>query len=404
MDKQAFAYSIVSLSDEALRMLLSLLEKASVIELLAGKISHTLEREMARVSGWSRNELVFKTLIRFNEMIHNRSVSYSNRDELTSNGQEITAAALETVKRIDKEFVGETLLDLFVYEGEKIEEIRHLNPDIPSELVPLPRVVAVYVQELVEKQGGLPTLSNQRLREKLLPFLIYCLFLWDEKVGEEDADERLLSFLQYWQEKRGVYDHLRAKYDEHAYAVELEERLLEQKTSNMKVLQKQLDQIVEEKDNIRETLSQRFPYDVHKMHGIFEGKAGVMLQRMHELMDRRAESVATEAGEGLLRSLWHKIDTSISEAQIEREIKRLSVKMIDEMTGLKQDITRLPVYYMDRVKQIHDCDTKIQEIRRWRYQLEQETEAHKDTIQHHMAHRATLEQQIKQWEKEWLFV
>ena len=403
MDKQALAYPIVSLSDEALRMLFSLLEKASMIEVLAGKISHTLEREVARISGLSRNELLFRTLIRFNEMIHSRSVSYSNRDELTSNIQEITVAALEIVKRSDKQFVGETLLDLFVYEGEKIEEIRHLNPNIPGELVPTPSVVAAYIQELVEKQGRMPALSNQRLRETLLPFSIYCLFLWDEKIREEEADDRLLQFLHYWQEKKGIYDHLRSKYNEHAYAIELEERLLEQKTSNMKVLQKQLDQLVEEKESIRDTLTQRFPYDAHKMNGVFEGKAGVMMQRMYELMARQEQAATAESGEGLLRSLWHKIDTSISEAQTEREIKRLSAKMIDEMTALKKDIMRLPVYYMDRVKQIHDCDAKIQEIRRWRYQLEQETEAHKDTIQHHTAHRATLEQQIKQWKKEWMF-
>lgn len=403
MDKQALVYPIVSLSDEALRVLLSLLEKASVLELLAGKISSKLEKEVARMSGLPRNELLFKTLIRFNEMIHNRSISYNSRDELIDNIKEITDAALATVARTEKEFAGETLLDLFVYEGDKVEEIRHHNPDIPKELVPIPRIVALYVQELMDKQGSLPALSNQRLREKLLPFLLYCLFLWAEKVEEVEADERLLRFLQYWQEKKGIYDHLCVKYEEHAYAIELEERLLEQKNSNMKVLQKQLDQIVEEKESIREALSQRLPYDIHKMNGIFEGKAGVMLQRMYELLARQEQVAATEAREGILRSLWHKIDTSISEAQTEREMKRLSGKIVDEMVALKKDITLLPVYYMDRVKQIHDCDAKIQEIRRWRYQLEQETEAHKDTIQHHEAHRATLNQQIKQWQKEWRF-
>ncbi|AMA73718.1 hypothetical protein SAMN04489735_1004155 [Aneurinibacillus thermoaerophilus] len=402
MEKQAFAKALVSLSDTVARLLFALMDKSNVLELLSGKLSLTIEREAARASGWSRNELLLKLLIRLNQAVHNEKLSYITKEDFVQNTNFIVQQAIEELSKSDKEFQGETLLDLLVYEGEKIETIRREGEGIQETLCPDAQSIAIYVQRLLEPTGKtLPAFSAQRLREKLLPFALYVVFLWNEQLTSEETEARIQSFLRYWQEKKGIYDHLQKKMSEHTYAIELEERLLEQKTSNMKVLQRQLDQIAEERENIKAALMNRIPHDIQKFEGIFGGKAKVVWNRMVELAERREEEKDdAQEEEGLLRSLWHRIDTSISDAQMERETKRLAAKLVEEMVAMKKDIIRLPVYYMDRIKQIHDCDGKIQEIRRWRYQLEQEVEKHREKIQHHKVHRSTLEQQMKQWEKE----
>ncbi|GEN35407.1 hypothetical protein [Aneurinibacillus danicus] len=405
MEKQAFVNALVSLPDPAARLLFALLDKSSMLELLSGKLSLTLEREVARASGWSRNELLLKLLIRLNQTIHNEKITYITKEDVIQNTGLLVDRAIAVLTKTEKEFSGETLLDLLVYEGDKIESMRRSDEVLKEPLRPDAQSTALYIQQLFEPSAKtLSTFSAQRLRERMLPFVIYALFLWNEKLTVEETEERICSFLRYWQEKRGIYDHLQAKMKEHTYAIELEDRLLEQKTGNMKVLQRQLDQIAEERDNIKTALIHRLPHDIRKFEGIFEGKAKTVWNRMVELQARRAEAEETEEEEeGLLRSLWNRIDTSISDAQTERETKRLAVRLVDEMVAMKKNIIQLPVYYMDRIKQIHDCDSKIQEIRRWRYQLEQEVEKHKEKIQHHKVHRTTLEQQIKQWEKELFF-
>jgi hypothetical protein len=405
MEKQAFVNALVSLPDPAARLLFALLDKSSMLELLSGKLSLTLEREVARASGWSRNELLLKLLIRLNQTIHNEKITYITKEDVIQNTGLLVDRAIAVLTKTEKEFSGETLLDLLVYEGDKIESMRRSDEVLKEPLRPDAQSTALYIQQLFEPSAKtLSTFSAQRLRERMLPFVIYALFLWNEKLTVEETEERICSFLRYWQEKRGIYDHLQAKMKEHTYAIELEDRLLEQKTGNMKVLQRQLDQIAEERDNIKTALIHRLPHDIRKFEGIFEGKAKTVWSRMVELQARRAEAEETEEEEeGLLRSLWNRIDTSISDAQTERETKRLAVRLVDEMVAMKKNIIQLPVYYMDRIKQIHDCDSKIQEIRRWRYQLEQEVEKHKEKIQHHKVHRTTLEQQIKQWEKELFF-
>lgn len=405
MEKQAFVNTLVTLPDSAARLLFALLDKSNILELLSGKLSLTLEREAARASGWSRNELLLKLLIRLNQTAHNEKMMYITKEDLIENTGLIISHAITTLTKIEKEFQGETLLDLLVYEGDKIENIRIADEEHKQSLRPEAQSLASYMQRLFEPSGKtLSAFSAQRLRERMLPFVIYAMFLWNEEVAEQEVEERIRSFLKYWQEKKGIYDHLQVKMKEHTYAIELEERLLEQKTGNMKVLQRQLDQMADEKENIKTAIIHRLPHDIYKFDGIFEGKAKTVLNRIAELQERRAEAEEAEEGEeGLLRSLWNRIDTSISDAQAERETKRLTAKLVDEMVAMKKNIIHLPVYYMDRIKQIHDCDSKIQEIRRWRYQLEQEVEKHKEKIQHHKVHRATLDQQMKQWEKELFF-
>jgi hypothetical protein len=403
MEKLAFVNAFVSLPDSAARLLFALLDKSNILDLLSGKLGVTLERESARVSGWSRNELLLKLLIRLNQTFHNEKLVYITKEDLIQNTDLIISHAISTLAKMEKEFQGETLLDLLVYQGDKIENIRRTGEGILEPLRLDAKSIAVYVQRLFEPSSKtLSAFSAQRLRERMLPFVIYMLFLWNEELSVEETEERIHSLLRYWQEKKGIYDHLQAKMDEHTYTIELEDRLLEQKTGNIKVLQRQLDQIVEERENIKMALIHRLPHDIYKFEGIFEGKAKTVWNRMIELQERRAEEVEDNE-EGLLRSLWNRIDTSISDAHVERENRRLAVKLIDEMIAMKKNIVQLPIYYMDRIKQIHDCDSKIQEIRRWRYQLEQEVEQHKEKIQHHKVHRTTLEQQMKQWEKELFF-
>jgi hypothetical protein len=403
VEKQAFANAFVSLPDSAARLLYALLEKSNPLDLLSGKFSLTLERETARISGWSRNELLLKLLLRLNQAIHTEKVAYITKEDLIQNLDSIVRYTVDMLTKTEKEFQGETLLDVLVYEGDKIENIRHRDGETLEQLRPDARILALYVERIIEPtRHTLSTFSVQRMREKMLSFVLYALFLWNEECTAEETELRIQDFLKYWQEKKGIYDHLQNKIKEHTYAIELEERLLEQKKGNMKVLQRQLDQISEEREHIKQALTQRVPYDVHKFAGIFEGKPKVLWNRLQELRESRGEEEAedTDREEGLLRSLWNRIDTSLSDAQTEREMKRLAAKLVEEMIAMKKQIIHLPVYYMDRIQQIHDCDSKIGEIRRWRYQLEQEVEQHKDVIQHHKVHRATLEQQSRQWEKE----
>ncbi|MFT9847359.1 coiled-coil domain-containing 22 family protein [Aneurinibacillus sp. REN35] len=406
MEKQAVVNALVSLPDGAARLLFALLDKSNILDLISGKLGGTLEREAARASGWSRNEVLLKLLIRLNQTIHNEKIMYITKEDLIQNMSQVVGQALATLSKNEKEFQGEALLDLLMYEGDRIENARREgNLEVP--LRPDAGCIALYMQQFFEPSSKtLAAFSAQRLRERMLPFVIYMLFLWNEALTAEDTEERIGSFLRYWQEKKGIYDHLRNKMQEHAHAIELEDRLLEQKTGNMKVLQRQLDQIAEERENIKTALIHRLPHDVHKFDGVFEGKAKTVRNRMIELQEQWEdvhESREEEREDGLLRSLWNRIDTSISGAHTEREMKRLSGKLVDEMVAMKKDIIQLPVYYMDRIKQIHDCDSKIHEIRRWRYQLEQEVEKHKEKIQHHKVHRGTLDQQMKQWEKELFF-
>ncbi|WP_047154234.1 hypothetical protein [Aneurinibacillus tyrosinisolvens] len=399
MEKQAFVNSMASLPDPALRLVVAMMGKANVIELLSGKLAATFEREAAALTSRSRNDLILALLLKFNRMIHNEKVMYTTKEDLVHNTLTIVNKAIQELEKAEKEFQGDTLFDLFVYEGEKVEQVRHEEKEI--ELQANPELLAIYLQRLYEPDlGMLPVISNQRLRERILPFALYCIFLWGKTGDVDKTEEAVQEFLNFWQEKKGIYDHMKQKMDEHTYSIELEERLLEQKQGNIKVLQKQLDQIADEREQAKLALGRRLPQDINKFQGVFEGKAKLLLTRLGKLEEKK-QTGEGEAEEGLLRMLWHRIDSTITDAQAEKESKRLALKLVDEMIAMKREITTLPLYYMDRIKTIHDFDSKIQEIRRWRYQLDQEVQAHKDTIAHHKTHRGTLEQQLKNWEKEY---
>ncbi|WP_027417308.1 hypothetical protein [Aneurinibacillus terranovensis] len=402
MRKQVFAESLILLPDCTLRLLNALLEKVNAIELYTGKLPASLEKESARLNGLSHEELVLKLLIWLNQLVQIEKLMYFSREDFINNTTSVIEKTVELLARNEKDFQGENLLDLLVYQNEKAEKIREQGKAGESRgaLIPEPRSLGMFLHYSLEGSGAvLRSLSNQRLREQILPFIVYCVFQWSEEKSEEDVEKAIGRFVSFWLEKKGVYDHLQKKLQDHTYKIELEERLLEQKQSNSKVLQKQLDQIVDEKEKIRAVLIQRLPHDVHKLHGVLQGKAGTILDKLLDLIESKQEIPETEEkDEGLLRSLWNKIDSSIADHSTDREIKRLSSKLTDEMLG--KDITQLPVYYMDRIKMIYDSDSKIQEIRRWRYQLDQEIEAHKDNIKHYRAHRATIEQQAKLIENE----
>jgi hypothetical protein len=399
MRKQVFAESIVLLPGPALRLLCALLERVSALELYSGKLTASLEKDAARLSGLSDEELLISFLLKLNAIILNDRVSYLTREDLIANTTQLVDKAIALLSRDEKNFQGDYLIDLLVYMNEKTEKAKEKqDEDNVKPLEPEAGTLVSYLRSLIEGSAAvIKSISNQRLREQIYPFVIYCIVQWyDESL---DAEERISRFLAFWNERKGIYDHLEQKLKEHAYKIDLEERLLEQKQGNIKTLQKQLDQIVDEKEKVRNALIQRIPHDVHKLEGTLGDKGNRLLANIAELEGRKPKGTEAEA-EGILRSLWNKIDASISDHSRDKEIKKVSAKLVDEMMELKKDISQLPVFYMDRIKLIYDCDSKIQEIRRWRYQLDQEADAHKDTIQHHRSHSSTIEQQMRNIEYE----
>ncbi|WP_286885165.1 hypothetical protein, partial [Aneurinibacillus sp. UBA3580] len=191
MEKQAFVNALVSLPDPAARLLFALLDKSSMLELLSGKLSLTLEREVARASGWSRNELLLKLLIRLNQTIHNEKITYITKEDVIQNTGLLVDRAIAVLTKTEKEFSGETLLDLLVYEGDKIESMRRSDEVLKEPLRPDAQSTALYIQQLFEPSAKtLSTFSAQRLRERMLPFVIYALFLWNEKLTVEETEER----------------------------------------------------------------------------------------------------------------------------------------------------------------------------------------------------------------------
>ncbi|WCK55900.1 hypothetical protein PP175_08275 [Aneurinibacillus sp. Ricciae_BoGa-3] len=399
MRKQVFADSLVSLPGPALRLLCALLERVSAIELYSGKLTASLEKDAARLSGLTEDELLISFLLKMNAVIQNNTVSYLTREDFIVNTNQLVDKAIAFLSRDEKSFQGDYLIDLLVYVNEKTEKAREKHgEEMLKPLEPEADTLVSYLRRMIEGSTAvIKSISNQRLREQIYPFVIYCMVQWyDESL---DSDSRISRFLAFWNERKGIYDHLEQKLKEHAYKIDLEERLLDQKLGNIKTLQKQLDQIVDEKEKVRDALIQRIPHDLHKLEGTLGDKGNKLLAKLAQLADRKPRG-AEKDDEGILRSLWNKIDASISDHSTDREMKKVSAKLVDEMLQLKKDIAQLPVFYMDRIKLIYDCDSKIQEIRRWRYQLDQEADVHKDTIKHHKDHSSTIERQMRTIEYE----
>lgn len=396
MEQVSFLESLFSLSDKKLHLLLAVLDKVNSLELLSERFTQTLEREVVENLVLTRNECIFKILQRFNGIVRNEFLQFSSKEDLVHNLSFLIDQGVELLQKHEKTFQGDSFLDLLVFEGEKVFEEIDFHSDEE-------KMQACLLHILDKSDLMLKSFSANKLREKIFPFLLYYIFSQEVSEEKEVILERVTSFLSFWQEKKGQYSILQKKWEELKYSIELEERLLEQKQLNGRNLQEQLDEMNDEIDKIKKVMEKRIPHDARKLEGLLEGKSRVIAEKIAIHEDELRLSLEKNPDKkGILQTLWKRIDQGITGMQLEKEIKKLAGQLVEQLIMMKKDLVRLPLFYGDRVKMILENESRIQENRRWRYQLEQEIDVHQGVIKQHRSKQKVLEQEMNELEIEFL--
>lgn len=396
VEKVSLLVSLFSLNEKELRLILAVLEKINGLDLLSERFSNTLEKEMADTVNLSYNESSLKVLQRLNGVVGVDHLQYDSRQELERNMSYIIEQGVQLLQKNEKGFQGSQFLDLLIYEGEKV------FGDVEVEQAEF-KIQELLLRIIDKSDLMLTSFSSNKLREKILPFLLYYIF--KKGVGEEQVvvEERIELFINYWKEKKGRFTYYHNKWEEINYSLELEKRLLEQKKSHVHNLEQQLEDMEKENDKIKKVIRQRIPHDSRKLEGLLEGKARVIAEKIAVLEDEHRLSVEkSPEKKGILHTLWNRIDQGLTGIQLEKEIKKLSNQLLEEMLNVKKDLLRFPVFYVDRIKMILENERKIQENRRWRFQLEEEMDAHEEVIQHHKQEQKKLDKEMNLIEKEYL--
>ncbi|HBI03873.1 MAG TPA: hypothetical protein DDY49_07590 [Paenibacillaceae bacterium] len=396
MEKVSLLESFFSLREKELRLILAVLEKVNGLDLLSERFSNTLEKEMADTVNLSYNECTLKIFQRLNGVVGVDRLQYQSRQELETNMSFIIEQGVQLLQKNEKGFQGNQFLDLLIYEGEKVFG----DVEVAQEEFKIQELIL----RIIDKSDlMLTSFSGNKLREKIIPFLLYYIFKMG--VGEEQdvVEERIASFISYWKEKKGRFSYYHNKCEEINYSIELEKRLLDQKKSHFNNLEQQLEEMEKENDKIKKVIRHRIPHDSRKLEGLLEGKARVIAEKIAVLEDeQRLSSEKSPEKKGILHTLWNRIDQGLTGIQLEKEIKKLSNQLLEEMLNVKKDLLRFPVFYVDRIKMILENERKIQENRRWRFQLEEEMDAHEEVIQHHKHDQKKLEKEMNSVEKEYL--
>lgn len=396
MEKVSLLQSFFSLKEKELRLILAVLEKINGLDLLSERFSNTLEKEIADTADLSYNECTLKILQRLNGVIGVNRLQYHTRQELEANMSLIIEHGVQLLQKNEKGFQGNQFLDLLIYEGEKV------FGDVEVEQEEF-KIQELLLRIIDKSDLMLTSFSVNKLREKILPFLLYYIFKMGVGEGQEVVEERITSFISYWKEKKGRFNYYHNKWDEINYSIELEKRLLDQKKSHMNKLEQQLEEMEKENDKIKKVIRHRIPHDSRKLEGLLEGKARVIAEKIAVLEDEhKLAAEKSPEKKGILHTLWNRIDQGLTGIQLEKEIKKLSNQLLEEMLNDKKDLLRFPVFYVDRIKMILENERKIQENRRWRFQLEDEIDAHEEVIQHHKQEQKKLEKEMNGIEKKYL--
>lgn len=396
MEQISLLQSFFSLKEKELRLILAVLEKVNGFDLLSERFSHTLEKELSESASLIYNEYILKVLQWLNGIAGAERIQYQSRNDLEENMAYIIDYAVQLLQKNEKGFQGNTFLDLLIFEGEKVFGDAEFSGEESNIQELLLRIVD-------KSEIMLTSFSGNKLREKILPFILYYIFKVGVGEEKEVIEERIASFISYWKEKKGRFNYFKNKWDEIHYSLELEKRLLEQKKSHFEKLERQLDEMEQENDKIKKVIRRRIPYDSKKLEGLLEGKARVIAGKITLLQEEYQLSVEkSPEKKGIFHNLLNRIDQGLSGMQMEKEMKKLSNQLLEEMIHVKKDLLRFPVFYVDRIKMILENERKIQENRRWRFQLEEEMDAHEDVIQRHKQELKRLEKEMHEIEKEYI--